>query len=141
MWTYRQSTGELLHGDTLMGQGYAGKGSGKNNPAMQNVPNVGPLPQGWYTIGAPRDTTTHGPYVLRLTPAKENVMYGRSGFLVHGDSKAKPGSASNGCIILIPALRIQVWESGDHQLTVVEGNIIPSLPISTAPQPKGPANV
>jgi len=138
MWTWHQSSGELLHDDKLVGKGYAGNGAGKNNPAMQDVKNTGPLPQGWYTIGPPKDRAKLGPYVLKLTPAKENEMYGRSAFLIHGDSKRAPGTASDGCIILMPALRIQIWESGDHDLTVVAGPA--ALPSSTAPQSSGSAN-
>ena len=126
MWTYRQATGEILHDDTLVGSGYSGFGEGKNNPAMEAVHNVGPIPQGWYTIGEPVDTKTHGPYVLRLTPASENQMYDRAGFLIHGDSLAHQGAASQGCIVTIPAMRIQIWKSGDHQLTVVPG--LPPVP-------------
>ena len=31
---------------TNAGTGYAGHGEGVNNPTMQNVPNVSPIPQG-----------------------------------------------------------------------------------------------
>lgn len=119
MWTYEQSTGRLSHDGAEVTVGYAGAGDGKNNPDMQDCHNVGPLPRGRYTINAPVDTQTHGPYVLRLTPDAENDMCGRAGFLIHGDSIKSPGNASEGCIVVPRPSRVEVWESGDHDLEVV----------------------
>lgn len=125
MWTYRQESGELLHdsdsGPHLVAKGYSGFGEGKNNPGMQDHPDLGPIPRGEYQVGVPHDTDSHGPFVMSLTPAPANEMFGRSGFLMHGDSIAHPGSASHGCIIFSRAIREQVWNSGDHRLEVVEG--------------------
>jgi len=124
-WRYEQRTGRLLHYETdestaeRIAIGYAGAGEGKNNPEMQDVHNVGPLPVGTYTIEAPSDTKTHGPYVLHLTPAPENEMFGRSAFLIHGDSKVDPGNASEGCMIFARTIRERIWASGDRQLEVV----------------------
>lgn len=119
MWTYHQSSGQLFHDEELIGAGYSGFGLGKNNPEKEELSNYGPIPQGWYTIGPPHDTQAHGPHVLPLTPAKETEMYGRSEFLIHGDSLKTPGTASKGCIILNRAIRDKISESGDNQLTVV----------------------
>lgn len=119
MWTYEQVTGRLLHEGDLVATGYSGAGVGKNNPAMQDVHNVGPIPVGNYAIKAPVDTVTHGPYVLALEPAADNEMFGRSGFLMHGDSVVHPGTASEGCIIQARKTRESVWESGDFNLEVV----------------------
>ena len=118
-WRYDQESGIITLNDKFVSAGYAGAGDGKNNPAMQDVHNVGPLPRGDYTIGEPCDTKTHGPYVLHLTPAAENEMCGRSGFLIHGDSVVHPGTASEGCIILPRPVRERIWSSGDTALTVV----------------------
>ena len=119
-WTYHQSTGQLFHGSNLVGAGYSGHPpSGKNNPDMQDVPNVGPIPRGGYTIGAPHNTETHGPFVMSLTPNAENEMHGRTGFLIHGDSIAHPGFASEGCIIMSAEIRHNIWDSGDRRLIVV----------------------
>jgi hypothetical protein len=121
-WTYSQTTGELQQDREHVATGYSGAGEGKNNPAMQNVANVGPIPRGnWTIIGPPTDTRDHGPCVLRLEPAAETDTRGRSGFLIHGDSKAQPGTASHGCIILPRAVREQVWQSGDRALEVLAG--------------------
>src|ERR1035438_2649166 len=95
-------------------------GTGKNNPEMEKVHNVGPIPQGdWKIVGPPVNTTDHGPYVLTLKPAPDTLTFGRGGFLLHGDSKESPGCASHGCVILPLAIREQVWKSGDPDLEVV----------------------
>lgn len=123
-WTYAQETGELAQDGRPVAAGYSGAKEGKNNPALEKVPNVGPIPCGrWIITGPPVDTHDHGPYVLRLEPATETQTHARSGFLIHGDSRANPGTASHGCIILPRAIREQVWQSGDRELLV-----IPAIP-------------
>jgi hypothetical protein len=123
-WTYAQHSGELQQDGTPVAAGYSGAKEGKNNPALESVPNVGPIPCGRWTItGPPVDTHDHGPYVLRLDPAAETQTHARTGFLMHGDSRANPGTASHGCIILPWAIREQVWQSGDRELLV-----IPAIP-------------
>lgn len=119
-WTYTQRTGELQQDGQHVATGYSGAGEGKNNPEMQSVRNVGPIPQGdWTIIGPPVNTADRGPYVLRLTPKDETETFGRSGFLMHGDSKNAPGTASHGCVIMPRTVREQVWNSGDRDLQVV----------------------
>jgi hypothetical protein len=119
MWRWQQQTGSLTsQSGNVVGKGYSGFGAGKNNPIYQSVPDVGPCPEGFYNIEAPVDTPKHGPYVLRLEPFAENNMFGRAGFLIHGDSKTAPGTASHGCLILPRVLRELIWNSEDHQIEV-----------------------
>ena len=119
-WTYAQKTGELLQGGECVATGYSGAGAGKNNPGMESVPNVGPIPRGdWTIVGPPFDTANHGPYVMRLRPTADTPTFGRSGFLLHGDSMDSPGCASQGCVIMPRSVREQVWKSGDRDLKVV----------------------
>ena len=119
-WTYTQKSGELRQDGKPVATGYSGAGVGKNNPALEDVPNVGPIPQGNWTIaGPPTDTADHGPYVLKLNPSAGTETFGRSGFLMHGDSKEHPGCASHGCVILPRSVREQVWNSGDRDLEVL----------------------
>ncbi len=117
-WTYEQKTGQLSREGANIIRGYSGAGEGKNNPADQEIHNVGPIPRGSYTISGPVDTVTHGPYVLPLTPDPANEMFGRSSFLIHGDSKVDPGNASEGCIIMPRNIRERIWASGDTDLMV-----------------------
>lgn len=122
MWTYEQSTGRLLKGDVFAVRGYSGYMDGHNNPGMQDVRGIGPVPQGDYDIlEAVEMVTDHGPYVLRLRPCAGTNTFGRDGFLMHGDSKEHPGLASHGCIILPFAVRELVHNSGDRLLRVVSG--------------------
>jgi hypothetical protein len=119
-WTYSQKTGELQQDGKHVANGYSGAAQGKNNPVLENIPNVGPIPRGdWTIIGPPEDTRDHGPYVLRLEPGQTTETFGRSDFLIHGDSKEHPGSASHGCIILPRGVREEVWNSRDRGLKVM----------------------
>jgi hypothetical protein len=120
MWSYAQKTGELTRDGQSVADGYSGCDNGKNNPDMQAIRDVGPIPQGEWTIeGPPSNSPEHGPYVLRLEPASGTDTFGRGGFLMHGDSKEHPGCASKGCVIMPRLIREQVWNSGDTELEVV----------------------
>ena len=94
-WTFHHSTGKLCNrADQCVANGYSGMaGTGKNNPAMQNVMMVGPIPRGGYMIETPFNDPIHGPYAMHLTPDAANVMYGIDGFLMHGDSLEHPGAS------------------------------------------------
>jgi hypothetical protein len=87
---------------------------------MDKVPNIGPIPRGDWTIaGPPVDSKDHGPYVLKLNPAPSAETHGRSGLLMHGDSKEHPGSASHGCVILTRAVREDVLAKRRPRLRVI----------------------
>lgn len=118
-WTYIQSTGYMLRPDgSKIAQGYSGKGLFKNVPTSENVQAHGPIPKGLYYIGKPINTITHGPHVLPLSPDPANSMFGRSGFLIHGDSIVDPGNASEGCIIMPLFVREAISSSDDMTLAV-----------------------
>lgn len=125
MWTYEQTTGDLYDDNgRKTANGYSGGNCGKNpeavnSPAFQTVRMVGPIPEGFYSIEAPRDDERLGPYVLDLTPDPANNMYGRSEFRMHGDNSEANRSASEGCIIMPRSMRVIVWMSNDHKLEVV----------------------
>lgn len=121
-WQYNQKTGELKRDGIAVGLGYSGHGEGKNNPIRQSVPNVGPIPCGfWEICGPPYTSADHGPYVLRLKPLADTLTFGRSSFLMHGDSRQYPGEASMGCVVLPREIRTEVWQSGDYRLEVISG--------------------
>ena len=124
MWTWKQKPGELLHNGEHVIFGYAGGNcghnpEGKNNPAMQNVPKAGPLPQGKYKFGTPIPQSHLGPFAIPLLPDPSNQMFGRSDFFVHGDTTPS-GNASEGCIILPRANRNEMASSPDNELEVIE---------------------
>lgn len=118
-WLYKQSNGELTHDGVYIGTGYSGTSIGRNNPVAQAIANIGPIPEGEYTIGPAFMHPTKGPLVMRLFPESANEMYGRYGFLIHGDSIKAPGTASNGCIILSHDIRQKITGSDDNNLTVI----------------------
>lgn len=119
---YQQSTGILTKDGVELASGYSGNGEGLNNPAMQDVHNVGPIPQGVYTIEPPHADAEVGPVAMNLIPSPENEMFGRGDFLVHGDTAAMNRTASHGCVIMPHAVRVAVGTAvvaGDNQLIVV----------------------
>jgi hypothetical protein len=128
-WRYEQSTGRLWH---LEGTGYSGydpdptthgePGEGKNDPADEAVRSVGPIPNGHYQISPAFKHPTTGDVTMRLTPAAGTDTHGRSGLLIHGDSRSKPGQGSHGCIVLPRVLRERIAMSGDRDLVVVPGD-------------------
>jgi hypothetical protein len=117
-WTYSQSTGELKHDGVHVATGYSGIGAGRNNPAMQSAANLGPIPQGTYTIGAPRASLARGRWTMPLSPNQGTNTFGRSSLLIHADSIHHPGQASTGCIILPPPIRHDIASSPDRTLQV-----------------------
>ncbi len=129
MHTFEQSNGNLWHDGALLGTGYAGAPAGKNNPAMQGVRGVGPLPVGDYTIGKPTNVTHCGVEAFPLIPNAVTRAFitslGRDpdAFFLHGDDIAHPGCGSEGCIVQARPVRDQVnkdVEAGDDQLQVVD---------------------
>lgn len=121
-WTYHQASG-VMYDPTgrVAGTGYSGMPPvGKNIPSAQNIHMVGPIPQGWYSIGPIHNHPALGLNVMALTPDPENEMFGRSGFFCHGDSSVHPGKSSEGCVIMPPAVRSSMGTSSDKRLQVVE---------------------
>lgn len=123
MWRFEQYTGFWANpaNEVIYRHAYAGRDAGKNNPDMQDVKGVGPLPRGFYTAGEPHDDAVVGKYALRLTPSSDNEMFGRNSFFLHGDSLEHFGLASHGCIVLPRVLREHFWNSGDHIIQVTHG--------------------
>jgi hypothetical protein len=129
-WEYSQSTGQINYIDnqtgdrTPFGNGYSGNGPGLNNPDMQDVPFVGPIPQGTWTIGPQQNNTTgtgrNLPDSMRLTPQDGTNTFGRNGFIIHGDNSRGNQSASEGCPILDRNIRNQIGNSGDNVLRVTQ---------------------
>lgn len=132
-YIYEQLSGKLYDStDAIIAIGYSGFGDHKNVPADQGLYDLGPIVAGTYTItGPPQDTTSHGPYVLRLIPDEFTRLFilglGRDpdSFLCHGDSVAHSGAASHGCLILSRDIRQLLWQNiaTEDQLQVVSGEV------------------
>lgn len=125
MWIWSQSKGQLWHLDRLVSKGYSGKGRGKNNPALQGLAGIGPIPKGDWGIVERYNSRNVGPYTLTLhamdkIPNDTHESTGRGAFRIHGDSIRAPGTASKGCIILPRKIREKIWISGDRLLRVIE---------------------
>lgn len=125
MLIYSQKTGRLSdEKGHLIGQGWSGQLGGYNEPLLQSVASIGPLPVGMYTIG---EVYTHehlGPIVMNLEPDKYNTMYGRSLFRIHGASSQHPELSSHGCIIMPRVVRVLISKMNEKRLQVVSGTDI-----------------
>jgi Protein of unknown function (DUF2778) len=97
---------------------YSGHGEGLNNPALEAVHNIGPIPRGpWEVVEWLDNYENKGSCVARLAPVGHDA-HGRSGFLCHGDNPEQNHTASDGCIVAAHDAR-QAWRnSGDMNLTV-----------------------
>lgn len=96
-------------------RGYSGRGEGRDNPAMEAVRGVGPIPAGCWRIGPPRRSNRTGPHVMDLTPVGHDA-HGRSAFQIHGDNAES--DASSGCIVLPRFYRELISKSGASRLEV-----------------------
>lgn len=130
MWTFtifKDKTTELRKDGILVSSNsYSGsfEEDGYNNPDKQNEHNIGPIPEGLWSIeGPPYDHPEKGKYVLKLYPDATTNTYGRSGFLCHG--KPLPPrdirTGSDGCICADHDVRVKLYQSGDKNLMVVYG--------------------
>ena len=119
-WLYIQTTGELIRNGQTAGTGYSGNGmtpaTGRNNPALEFIRNVGPIPAGRYEIGPAHNSPNTGPKTMNLTPVGHDA-YLRTDFRMHGNNATN--NASEGCIIMPPDVRQQVIDSNDTDLIVV----------------------
>ena len=115
---YHQSTGELWHEGELVGKGYSGNLTNKNNPDRQHVRGMGPLPRGTYYIVGHSTSKEPMTIILKMTSGQS---FGRSEFRIHGERKPPkpPGFASEGCIIMGPHVRSKIIFSSDRTLEVV----------------------
>jgi len=117
-WVYVQFNGHLYRpgGSLACRSGYSGYGFGKDNPAMEAVPNMGPIPVGLYSIGPPGNIAGRQ-FAMRLEAIVSWITW-RDGFLIHGDSRSHPGEASEGCIIVPLNVRVEIAASDDKELEV-----------------------
>lgn len=95
--------------------GYSGMGKSRNRPGDTHLVGRGPIPVGKYYISLEPHSGL-APPVFRLVAARGNQMFGRSGFLIHGDNPTH--DASKGCIILWASAREAVEELAPRILEV-----------------------
>jgi hypothetical protein len=129
MISYSQSKGLYTFPDGSVSPSYSGFGAGLNNPAMENAPDVGPIPQGVYDHGAPLAVGPGhtGEYVIPLIPDAATrariIAMGRGpdSFFNHGDTASDIALnlelASRGCIISGRMVRVRIASMLD-QITV-----------------------
>jgi len=119
--TYSQSAGLITNNDgATVALGWAGHGQGLNNPIMEDVQAVGPLPRGLYRVGKWQNHPRLGPMCAPLTQI-EGETFGRSGFWVHGPAidPRRTGQESEGCIVIPRPGRQAVHDLNPDQIQVI----------------------
>ena len=122
-WTYTQATGELHRDGKLVATGYSGAPGHINSTTSEGLRSKGPIPRGlWRMFFVYQRHSRLGTVAIALKPEGHKAL-GRSDFMIHADSARKPGTASQGCIILPYAVRAQmtacVGKGGDGELVEV----------------------
>jgi len=64
---------------------------------------------------------------MRLNPLPGNQMFGRGGFLIHGDNRSHNQSASEGCMVFDKGIRDQIGSSDDNVLNVIGPQLLPEI--------------
>jgi hypothetical protein len=114
-WTYQQTAHSILRpdGSLLTDTAYSGHGVGLNNPSLQSVPDIGPIPQGEYTLSPFFTHPRLGNLCARFMPKPGSTTYGRSGFDLHGDNQYRNHTASEGCVVVDKPYRLEISHSND----------------------------
>lgn len=98
---------------------YSGNGDGLNNPNMEAVHSIGPIPRGrWRIVQWDDHHGSLGPIVAILEPVDHDA-HGRSAFREHGDNPLENFTGSDGCIVADHDLRVAMRATGDMDLEVV----------------------
>lgn len=121
---YHQATGvfRIWDADQVVYScsGYSGHGAGVNNPIAEAIHAEGPIPRGVWRIGTWIDHPRLGPLSFRLYPFPSGrSVFGRSGFLIHGDNRKRNRSASTGCIVLDRPHRLKIKKLLQGKLLLV----------------------
>ena len=127
--TFQISTGTITddEGTVLTTQAFAGNDSrpgvnpghlqGRNNPRLQAVHCIGPLPTGVYRCGSWGVYPKVGKMACPLTQIAGET-YGRDGFFIHGPGEGDPANSSEGCIVVPHDDRLKVMGANPTTVTV-----------------------
>lgn len=123
-WIYCQEEGTLFAPNGgRVASGASGHGAGRNNPALQQSPNQGPIPQGFYGFGTVEESPPMGPQSFALLPEPGTLTFGRSGFVCHGPigpEAAEHTCDQHHCCLILPLLtRHNMAHGGESLLKVV----------------------
>jgi len=121
LWVYSQSSGIMLHDGIYFATGYSGIHEGLNNPNMQHVHSVGPIPRGLWVMGPDYHHPKLGACTMNLLPKPGTEVFGRTDFRIHADLRLFAGKhiASHGCIIHVKTERMRIAASHDRDLEVI----------------------
>jgi type VI secretion system (T6SS) effector TldE1-like protein len=118
-WIYHQRSGLLeyrwQHAAHSVGTGYSGAPGAVNDPTQEAIHFRGPIPKGRYRVGTIFHHHEKGPHVMSLTPVGHSAHH-RTDLLIHGDNDDLNHTASQGCVILAPEMRLRIGHSHDRTL-------------------------
>jgi hypothetical protein len=120
-YVYKQTTGQLMLDNQVIGTGYSGKGQGRNNPGMQNQKNVGPIPAGEWKIMGKRVDDRTGELIVDTLPSGHNAagrFPGTELFKIHGETNP-PGMSPAGDIVMPREALDKIDPNGFPTLKVV----------------------
>lgn len=127
VWQYDVVVGNFYDpSGHLVGRGYSGRATGRNNVLYEHCRGYGPIPRGLWFMGRGIDHPRLGPQAIPLLP-RGHTAFGRSEFFIHGDKIG--GNASRGCIILDRHLRDTLARSDNRMLKVFSGDYIFDPPV------------
>ena len=106
-------------------EAHSGYGSLMDDPGHVSEQNIGATPPNVYDL-KPREALFHGVQALRMVPAGDSDMLGRSGLLTHGYMLG-PNGDSNGCVsIKYYDKFLKAYANGDVKRLVVVPKITES---------------
>jgi hypothetical protein len=121
-YVYKQTTGQLMLNNEIIGAGYSGKGQGRNNPATENQKNVGPIPAGSYKIMGKRVDGQTGATIVDTLPSGHNAAGrwpGTERFAIRGDTNP-PGMGPAGDIVVPRQVLDKIDPNGFPDLKVIQ---------------------
>jgi hypothetical protein len=119
-YVYSQSTGQLRLGDLLLGTGFSGSGNGRNNPKLERMFKIGPIPAGDYTIGN-KFTEADGAVRFELKPMVNSTnRWPREVFWMAADTTPPGGNPASYITLSRDVLsKIEYQDNPKNRLKVV----------------------
>jgi hypothetical protein len=135
LYRYSQNTGQLKHGNELIGAGFSGKGAARNNPESYKEHLVGIIPVGDWKVERRRIDPKTGQPVIDLSLFTGGHVAGRTPvgetFTIHPDNSASAGESG----IAMPANAINAIQVQNGVLTLIEVRNEKAMVPQPAPPP------
>jgi len=115
---YSNKVGEFINGRNGKNySAYSGDCDHYNDENSMKLKCKGPIPIGKWEVTGIEEST--GPLTARLQPCPGTDVFGRSGFLIHGDNSKMNLTASQGCIIVNRECREQIKQGDFVEVSIL----------------------